>query len=376
MLFGEVIGQDRLKGRLRAMVDSGRVAHAQLYTGGSGVGKLPLALATAQYLCCRDRRGGEACGVCASCRKMARLEHPDLHFVFPISKGASGGVAVCDDEMERFREVVLGNPYVSLDEWMGVVSGGKQCQIYANESDEIIRKLSYKPYESDHKIMVIWGAERMNEVCANKVLKVLEEPPGDTVFMLISRGTEGMLGTITSRCQQVAVPPIERVRLEEALRERYDMGEEDVEFYSRNAMGSWGEVQRLMSESEEMVRNFELFKEMMRSAFVCDVRRLRLWSEEVAGLGRDAQLRFMQNAQRLMRENFVARLGCGGLNYMSRGEVEFAERFAPFIHERNIVPIMEELSRAEGQIGQNGNTKIVLFHTGIMLYTMLKISRV
>lgn len=361
-----------MKIRLTAMVDSGRIAHAQLYTGNAGVGKLPLALATAQYICCKNRHDGEACGECASCRKFAKMEHPDLHFVFPISKSGESGVAACSEAIGKFRETILANPYTSIEEWMTMVSGGKQCMIYASESEEIIRNLSFKPYESDYKVMIVWGAEKMNEVCANKVLKILEEPPGDTVFMLISDTTDRMLATITSRCQQIAVPPIETERLAAEIGKRYSMGDDEVEFFSRNAMGSWGRVLQLMSGSEETVQHFELFKEMMRSSFSCNIKRLKLWSEQMAQLGRESEIRFLQNAQKLLRENFLVRLGQPSLNYMSRDEQEFAQKFASFIHERNVVGIMEEFATAEMQLVQNGNAKIIFFHLGIILYTLLK----
>ena len=154
MFFRDIIGHSELKHRLVEMVDSGRIPHAQLYTGAEGVGKLALALAVAQYICCEHREGGESCGRCPSCVQFAKLSHPDLHFVFPMA--TRDGVKVCVDMIDTFRSAVLANPYISLNEWMNEASDGKSVQIYAAEGEEIIRKLTFKPYQGQYKVMLVW----------------------------------------------------------------------------------------------------------------------------------------------------------------------------------------------------------------------------
>ena len=155
MLFSEIIGQDEIKQRLIQTVQKGRIPHAQLFCGISGVGKLPLALAYAQYICCTDRQSDDSCGKCPSCVKFAKLIHPDLHFVFPIVKNEAKKLTVCNDFLPEFRQQVLENPYLTEDEWITSIAEGKQGQIYTNEGDEIIRKLSFKAYESEYKVMII-----------------------------------------------------------------------------------------------------------------------------------------------------------------------------------------------------------------------------
>ena len=373
MFFRDIIGHSELKRHLVEMVDSGRIPHAQLYTGAEGVGKLALAIAVAQYICCEHREGGESCGRCPSCVQFAKLSHPDLHFVFPFAK--SDKLKVCDDMVEEFREAVLDNPYLTLDEWMNRVSDKKSVQIYTAEGDEIIRKLSFKAYQGRYKVMIVWIAEKMNEECANKVLKILEEPSEDTVFMLVSDRPDAVLGTIYSRCQRIAVPPIDAKDMEQALRAKYDVEEAEVQYLVKNAMGSWGKMLNLMKESEESKVDFELFVQMMRLAWNLDVKGIRQWTEQVAKLSREGQIRFLQKSQSMIRENFVLRLNNRQLTYMNRAEMEFATKFARFIHEKNVVLIMEELALAEAQIAQNGNTKIILFHLEILLYKLLKRSR-
>lgn len=370
MFFRDIVGHSELKRRLIEMVDSGRIPHAQLYTGAEGVGKLALALAVAQYICCEHREGGESCGRCPSCVQFAKLSHPDLHFVFPMA--TRDGVKVCSDMVDTFRSAVLRNPYISLEEWMNEASDGKTVQIYAAEGEEIIRKLTFKPYQGQYKVMIVWIPEKMHEACANKVLKILEEPSPDTVFMLVSDRVDNVLGTIYSRCQRIAVSPIDKKDMELVLREKFSVDEEEVAYLVKNAMGSWGRMLGLMKESEDARYDFELFVQMMRLAWGLDVKGIKNWTEQVAALSREGQIRFLQKAQRLIRENFILRLRNRDLTYMNSAEMAFAAKFAQFIHEKNVVQIMEELALAEAQIAQNGNTKIILFHLEIILYKLLK----
>ena len=370
MFFRDIVGHSELKSRLIEMVDSGRIPHAQLYTGAEGVGKLALALAVAQYICCEHREGGESCGRCPSCVQFAKLSHPDLHFVFPMA--TRDGVKVCADMVDTFRNVVSKNPYISLEEWMNEASDGKTVQIYAAEGEEIIRKLTFKPYQGQYKVMLVWIPEKMHEACANKVLKILEEPSPDTVFMLVSDRPDDVLGTIYSRCQRIAVPPIEAKDMVEVLRKKFSVDEEEVAYLVKNAMGSWGRMLGLMKETEDARYDFELFVQMMRLAWNLDVKGIKNWTEQVAALSREGQIRFLQKAQRMIRENFILRLRNRELTYMNSAEMAFAAKFAQFIHEKNVVQIMEELALAEAQIAQNGNTKIILFHLEILLYKLLK----
>ena len=370
MFFRNIVGHSELKRRLIDMVDSGRIPHAQLYTGAEGVGKLALALAVAQYICCEHREEGESCGRCPSCVQFAKLSHPDLHLVFPIA--TRDGVKVCGDMVDTFRSAVLANAYISLNEWMNEASDGKSVQIYAAEGEEIIRKLTFKPYQGQYKVMIVWIPEKMHEACANKVLKRLEEPSPDTVFMLVSDRPDDVLGTIYSRCQRITVPPIDAKDMEVALRDKFSVADSDVAYLVKNAMGSWGRMLGLMKEGEESRYDFELFVQMMRLAWNLDVKGIRVWTEQVAALSREGQIRFLQKSQRLIRENFILRLYNSQLSYMSAEEMKFAAKFAQFIHEKNVVQIMEELALAEAQIAQNGNTKIILFHLEIILYKLLK----
>lgn len=220
MQFRDIIGQEELKRRLVAGVGAGRVSHAQLFTGAAGSGTLPLAVAYAQYLNCRHRAGGDSCGVCPDCRQIAALAHPDLHLVFPVNKqGKKSGEAVTSDSFLPLLRTVFARSggYFSPQEWYDALDLGKTLRgaISAREADEIIRKLSFKSFEAEYKVMLVWLPETMNEEAANKILKILEEPWPKTVFLLVSEAPDRLLQTIVSRTQEVAVPRIATSVLEE-----------------------------------------------------------------------------------------------------------------------------------------------------------------
>ena len=216
MLFKEIIGQEATKQQLRQAVREGRIPHAQLFAGVSGIGKLQLALAYAQYLNCPHRTDEDSCGVCPTCLQFEKLQHPDLHFVFPIVKTDAGDT--CDAFLEPWREIILANHYFDLDDWhkaLGVET--KQSMIYEKESGEILHKLSLKPYGNGYKVMIIWQPEKMNGTTANKLLKLLEEPPAQTVFILVSEHPEELLSTIQSRVQMIRIPRLETETIAHAL---------------------------------------------------------------------------------------------------------------------------------------------------------------
>ena len=207
MLFSQIIGQQDIKQRLIHTVANQRIPHAQLFRGSEGVGKLGLAIAYAQYICCENRSEKDSCGICPSCVKYKKLAHPDLHFVFPVIKPGNRTSVVCDDFIGEFREQIFKSPYFSVNDWYATISDdAKQGLIYSNESEEIMRKLSLKTYESEYKIMIIWLPEKMHGTCANKLLKILEEPPEKTVFLLVSNEPDQIITTILSRTQHIHVP--------------------------------------------------------------------------------------------------------------------------------------------------------------------------
>ena len=362
MFFRDVIGQEDVKQRLIHSVKTGQIAHAQLFCGPEGVGKFPLALAYARYIQCTNKGENDACGQCPSCKQYNNLMHPDLHFVFPIVKNEKKKKRVSDDYIEDWRLFLAENTYFNLDQWLEYIdAANSQAMIYAEESREIIRKISLKTYESDYKVMIIWLPERMNAVCANKLLKLLEEPYDKTVFLLVSDNASAILGTILSRTQPVHLRPLSEDVVSSALVTNYSLSPEDASAIAHIASGNYLRALESIRVSDEMRLNFDLFVRLMRLAYGRKIKDLKLWSEEISDLGREKERIFLSYAQRMLRENFIYNIRQPEINYMTTQEAQFSSRFAPFIHERNVYPIMEELSRAYDDIGQNANGKIVFF---------------
>lgn len=383
MQFKDIIGQSEVKRQLRQAVAEGRVPHAQLFAGPSGVGKLQLAIAYAQYLNCPNRTEEDSCGTCPTCLQYQKLQHPDLHFVFPIVK--SDKADVCDDFIASFRQLVLDRHYFDLDDWyrtMGVET--KQGMIYEKESSEILRKLSLKSFGEGYKVMIIWQPEKMNTTCANKLLKLLEEPPEKTIFLMVSEVPEQLLATIISRVQQVRVPKLGEQEIATQLVQT-GVSAQAAQDYAHIANGSYLVATRLALASEEEDRNLSDFIALMRNAYTVGVLRdahkkyealaaLRKWSQEMADskVGREKQKAFLQYAQRQVRENYIYNLAHPEMNYQTEGERQFSSRFSPFIHSGNVEQIMAELECAEVQIQQNGNAKMIFFDLCMQMIVLIK----
>lgn len=381
MQFRDIIGQEEVKQQLRQAVRDGRIPHAQLFTGISGVGKLPLALAYAQYIACPNRTDEDSCGTCPTCLQYQKLQHPDLHFAFPIVKGDAGDV--CDDFMDKFRSMILSQPYFDIDDWyryLGVET--KQGMIYEKESGEILRKLSLKSFGDGYKVMIIWLPEKMHVACANKLLKLLEEPPMKTVFLLVSEQPELLLTTIVSRAQEVRVPRLTEAEIAEVLlRDHSDVSPSLAADIAHMSSGSYLTALKVVDENEGNSQNFNDFVALMRNAWLVGQKKdysallqLRKWSLDMAdsNLGREKQKAFLQYAQRQLRENYIYNFHCADMNYQTEAERNFSSKFAPFIHENNVERMMDELSKAEQQIAQNGNAKIIFFDLCLQMIVLVK----
>lgn len=373
MYFKDVIGQDEVKRQLIRSVQTGQIAHAQLFCGPGGIGKFPLALAYARYILCTGRGETDACGQCPSCKQLNNLMHPDLHFVFPVVKNEKKKKRVSDDYIAEWRSFLAENAYFNIDRWLEhIEAANSQAMIYADESAEILRKISMKPFEAEYKVMMIWLPERMNAVCANKLLKILEEPYEKTVFLLVSDQSAAILGTILSRAQHIRMRPLPEEQIASSLTERYSLSAEDAAAVAHMAGGSYLQALETIRVSEENRLHFDLFVRLMRLAYGRKIKELKAWSEEAADLGRERERKFLQYAQRMLRENYIYNVRQPEINYMTAEEAQFSSRFAPFIHERNVIPIMEELGRAYDDIGQNANGKIVFFDLSIKMIMLLK----
>ena len=365
MKFADIIGQQELKRHLAASVDRGRISHAQLFTGAAGTGALPLAIAYAQYLNCPNRKDGDSCGVCPSCQQTAALAHPDLHFVFPVNKQGkkSGEVVLSAEFLPRWRECITDTAgYFTPQQWYDRLDLGKTLRgmISAKEADEIIRRLSFKSFESEYKIMLIWLPETMNDEAANKILKILEEPWEKTIFLMVSERPDLLLPTIISRTQEVAVP---RLTVED-LMPMAAGDEQQRRNMARLAAGDLIEMRRLTGGEEDAVRreSFDLFCRLMRLSYNDKHLELIDWADEVATLTREQQRSMLRHAARLLRESYMLHAGLGQISYLWGEEAAFCNKFAPFIGNQNIEFLIGEIEQAMRQVSQNGNPRIIFTH--------------
>ncbi len=379
MLFKDIIGQEATKRQLRQAVREGRIPHAQLFTGISGIGKLQLALAYAQYLNCPHRTEEDSCGICPTCLQYQHLQHPDLHFVFPIV----GSDEVCDNFLEPWRKIILEQHYFDLDDWheaLGIEN--KQSMIYEKESGEILHKLSLKAYGDGYKIMIIWQPEKMNASSANKLLKILEEPAQKTVFILVSEHPEKLLSTIQSRVQTVQIPRLETETIAAALQQK-GVSSVQANDIARIANGSYLAALKKANETAENQQELSDFIALFRDAYTVGVlqdaqkkydslKRLKQWSLDMAGIGREKQKHFLQYAQQQVRENYIRNMAQPDLNYQLEAERDFSVKFAPFIHNGNVEAIMNQLDLAERQIEQNGNAKMIFFDLCLQMIVLIK----
>ena len=372
VFFKDIIGQRTVIEQLKRSVDENRLAHALLITGPRGNGKLAIAIALANYLLCH-KGGGDSCGECPTCAKLKKYIHSDLHFVFPVKNKKSGEKPVSDDYITEWRELLSKGAYFGYDDWLAKLDiDNQQPMIYERESNEILHKLSMQSREGGWKVVIMWLPEKMKEEGSNKLLKIIEEPPKDTLFLLVSEEPDKIIPTILSRTQRVEVPRIAVADVENALHRVYGLAIDEAKAIASQSAGNWEKAEEMLSLSEEKSRYLELFMQLMRVAYARNIREMKAWSEQVAALGRERQKRLLEYCQRMIRENFIMNFKSDEMLYMSQDERNFSVRFSPFVNERNIFGIMEELSEAQRHIEQNVNAKMVFFDMSLRMIVWIK----
>ncbi|HCC69531.1 MAG TPA: DNA polymerase III subunit delta [Bacteroidales bacterium] len=374
MKFSDIIGQDEIINKLIRSVKEERVSHAQVFAGPEGCGKLALAIAFAQYVSCENRQGNDSCGVCPSCIKYSKLIHPDLHFVFPVINRGSGET-VCDNFISEWRDFVNKSAYFRLNSWLEQIGvKNQQGLIYASEAGEIIKKLSLKTYESDFKIMIIWIPERMHHATANKLLKLIEEPPDKTLFLLVSEEPDLILPTILSRCQFVRIPAISRQALKDHIKTQYNLDERKSDMIAHLSQGNYLRAIEFIDENESRKVNLTSFIELMRLAYKKDIPFLAEWSEEIATRGREGQKGFLSFSLSQLRENYILNITGGNdkLVFLEGSEAEFAKKFRYYINNKNISDLDKEFSSAYSHIAANGNPKIIFLDLALKVSGLIQ----
>lgn len=376
MQFKDIIGQSPIIQRMTESVSNNRVSHSQMLLGPEGSGKLSLALAFAGYLTCEQPGGDDACGVCSACKKNQKFIHPDVHFVFPVVSKSSGAKPISDHFIKEWRTFLQEMPYGNFNDWLNRITGeNQQGTIFAQESQEIYRKLHLKTFEATYKVMIIWMPEKMNQVAANKLLKVLEEPSENTVFLMVAESTEQILPTILSRTQIVKIPKIKHSALRNYLMHKHSLDEAQSESIAATANGNYRKALEILHNDEVLEKNFKKFTEWMRLAYGRKIEELIAWVDEVARWGRENQKNFLSYALRMIRENFVLNIDKQQhpeILHMSSQENNFSQKFAVFITTNNVFAIANELEKAHYHIERNGYAKLVFMDTSLQLVKLLR----
>lgn len=378
MLFKNVLGLEHIKKHLVTTAETGRVAHAQLFVGPEGSGVLPMAIAYAQYLLCNNT-GGENDGENMVCNtKCNSLTHPDLHFAFPVSNSDKiKSHAVSDHYLEEWRQFVKEQPYGNLFDWyrhIGIEK--KQGQIGVDEAQDMVKKLSLKSYEGGYKILIVWMAEKMNISAANKLLKLIEEPPNKTVLLLLAEDEEQIINTIRSRCQILNFPPLTEQVITDELLVR-GVPQTEALTIALEANGNFNKALDLLNNDSEDLVFERWFVQWVRSAFKAKgnkgaIQELILWSEEVAKTGREVQKKFLNYCLTMMRQALLLNYKANELVYAKVHMEGFdLNKFAPFVHENNILEIVEELEQAIFHVERNGNSKLIFTDLSIKLTRLL-----
>ena len=375
MQFKQVIGQSAIKQRLIASVRDNHVSHAQLFLGPAGCGKLPLALAYAQYILCPNRTETDSCGVCPTCQKMQKLVHPDLHFVVPTAATKKiKSNPESDLFMEEWREYVVQNQgYVDTSSWYSFLDvENKQGYMSVRDAASLLRKLSMKSYEGEYKIAIIWMAEKMRVDTANKLLKLLEEPPEKTVFLLIAEDGEELLATIKSRTALVKIPAIDINEMEKALTERLGCDARQAHDAAVISEGNWLNACHFVKESEDRKFFFTTFQQWMRLCFRAAYSELIDFSANIKTIGREKQKELLDYGLRIIRNSLLFNNNLAEIVMLSDEEKTFNSKFAPFVNPANLAQIAELFEEAIHQIERNGNAQIIFTDVGFKMIGLLK----
>ena len=373
MKFSEVIGQKEVCERLVKMAEEQKVPHALLFCGPEGCGKMAVALAFASYLL--GEREEETLGNRRAVAMLKKWEHPDLHFTYPTIKSASMSSdhqPVSDDYAKEWRQLLAKGPYFQVSDWLSEMGdSNKQAIITGEESDSLSRQLGMTSSQGGYKVSLIWLPERMNQTSANKILKLLEEPPSQTRFILVSEHPEQLLETIRSRTQRIDFKKIATPDMEQALIGRRGLEQDMAHRIARIANGNWNLAIEELNSGNENRQHLDMFIMLMRLAYLRNIHDLKKWSEVVSTFGREKQKRMLDYFMHMLRESFMYNFRQPELSYMTQDEENFAKNFARFINEANIIDISNLFEESKRFIAQNANPKIVFFDLALKIIVLL-----
>lgn len=372
MKFSDIYGHESVKQRLRMMADSSRLPNALLLEGPAGTSKFMLARAFAQYIhCTGDKSSGNPCGRCVSCQQHESFNHPDTFFSFPIVKKSD--YPISDEFLKKWREFLAESPLMDKEIWLQKLDNiNAQPKIYVAEGIELMRKLNLTATSSKYRIVLMWQPEKMMAECANKMLKLVEEPFPDTMFIMVSDDSRQILPTIYSRTQRIELKRYSEKEVTDYLTDRCAIGTDAAVSAANLSEGSLLKALRVVDTAQETDEYFNLFKDLMRKAYQRRVAELKSWANTCAGLGRERLIQFLTFCTRMMRENFMMNIRVPGLMSMTVDEEAFGRNFSRFVNERNVAGMIKLFDEAIADIAANANGKIVMFDVAMKICILIK----
>lgn len=369
MKFSDITGHKTTVDSLRALVDADQIPHAILIGGPEGIGKMRVARALTSYIYCQDRKGGDSCGKCPACLQNAHHNNPDVHYIFPRT-GAN--TKSTDSFISQWNEFIDRHSFMPKEEWSRMIEAGNAVPvIYRGDAAEISRTAALSSYAYRYKTYIIWMPEKMQPQCANALLKLLEEPYPDTLFILVSNEPDKLLPTIFSRTQRFNLKPLGEREIAEVL-ETTGISRQEANEVAMLAEGNVLKAFDMAGQGGEIEEFSGYYIQMMRLAYSRNAASLRMMSEAIAGLGREKSARFLSYAARMTRESFIFNLKNPSLNSMTRNEANFNLKFSPFINHLNVERIMTEIQNARNDILRNGNGKLVMFDFLLRIMLLLR----
>jgi DNA polymerase-3 subunit delta' len=372
MRFKDIVGQDAVKQRLLNTVKENRVSHAQLFLGPEGSGSLALAVAYAQYLSCENKQTDDSCGECSSCRKYQKLMHPDLHFSYPFFAKHKDDTALTF--IEQWREAFIANPYLSLDTWRGYLDAeNKQANINIAECHQIIKKLSFKPFESVYKILILWLPEYLDKE-GNALLKIIEEPQPNTLFILVAQNQDQILNTILSRTQLIKVPCLTYEEIKQHLLTEYNQTEDAAAEIAYLSNGNLTEALTMLQQDNKGYHN--LFVQWLRLCFSNKGLEVLTFVDQFAKMGRENQKNFLRYGISFIRECCLLMAGAGNLVHLPAKELETAQKMTNVLSIEKSQYISDELEKAHYHVERNANPKILFLDVSLQIIKILNLKTI
>jgi DNA polymerase-3 subunit delta' len=371
MLFQEVIGQNSIKEKIIHTVLNDRISHAQLFHGKLGAGTFAMALALSRFVFCSSKTKTDSCGTCPSCLKINSLTHPDLHFSFPVQLLKNRETA--DDFIALWREMILANPYSNEQDWYAKNDNeNKKGIIGVKESESVFKKLNMKSYEGGYKICIFWLAENMNTPSANKLLKLIEEPPDRTLLFLVAEDIQQILPTILSRTQVVKFNTLSEKEMVETMVRTNEVTQDKAIEIASYVNGDYSLALNEIAKKESANVFFDMFVQWMRLCFKKDVAGAVSFSADAQKLGKEKQKAFLLFVLNIFQKSLVgSHLGMDAVK-TSETYKDFIQKFMTYIHERNIESLHTEMSEAHYHIDRNANSKILFLDLSFTLFKLIK----